>query len=152
NSLYVIRDGTIGAPEPAPATPYSRNDLNSVDGTKVTGLNGAATGRGWYQDGADKSWKIGTDVFADVQTVVYAFSTPSTDPCERPLSSTLFARDLLTGNSVLQSEGGGVVPSIDVGAGIAGVALIQGQGGSVSSASSGDVRAQVTTMKGQVFS
>jgi len=154
NSLYVIRDGTAGTPEPAPSTPYSRSDLNSVNGSVVTGFSGAATGRGWYQDGANKLQKIGTDVFADVQTVVYAFSQPSSDPCERPLSSTLYARDLLTGNSVLQDSASGnpVVPSIDVGAGIAGVALIQGQGGSTSSSSSGDVRVQVTTMKGQVFS
>ncbi len=95
----------------------------------MSGFSGTPTGRGWYQDGADKTWKIGTDVYADVQTVVYAFSKPATDPCAPPLSSTLFARDLNTGNSVLESTGGTVVPSIDIGAGIAGVSLIQGQGG-----------------------
>jgi type IV pilus assembly protein PilY1 len=152
NTLYVIRDGTVTAPDPAPTTPYSRADLKTVNGSVVSGFTGAPTGRGWYQDGADKSQKIGTDVFADVQTVVYAFSKPSTDPCDRPLSSTLYARDLLTGNSVLVSEGGSVVSGIDIGAGIAGVALIQGQGGATGSVSSGDVRAQVTTMSGQVFS
>ena len=150
NTLYVIRDGTTIAKGPAPATPYSRADLNQVDGSSVSGFSGVATGRGWYQDGADKSWKIGTDVYADVQTVVYAFSKPATDPCAPPLSSTLYARDLNTGNSVLVSQGGGVVPSAEIGAGIAGVALIQSQGGT-SSVSSGDVRVQVTTMKGQVF-
>ena len=35
NTLYVIRDGTIRTPEPAPTTPYSRSDLNSVDGTRM---------------------------------------------------------------------------------------------------------------------
>ncbi|MEO8303410.1 MAG: PilC/PilY family type IV pilus protein [Betaproteobacteria bacterium] len=152
NTLYVIRDGTVKVPEAAPSTPYSRADLNSVDGTKVSGFTGTPTGRGWYQDGADKSWKIGVDVYADVQTVVYAFSKPATDPCERPLSSTLYARDLNTGNSVLIEPGGTVVSGIDIGAGIAGVSLIQGQGGSTGNVSSGDVRVQVTTMKGQVFS
>ncbi len=43
------------------------------------------------------------------------------------------------------------MPSIDDIGAIAGVALIQGQSG-VAGASSGDVRVQVTTMKGQVFS
>jgi type IV pilus assembly protein PilY1 len=153
NTLYVIRDGTRTAPEPAPSTPYSRADLNTVTATSITGFSGVATGRGWYQDGVDKSEKIGTDVFADVQTVVFAFSKPSTDPCAGILQSTLYARDFLTGNSVLQSEGGTIVSGIDIGQGIAGVALIQGQGGSTSSSgSSGDVRVQVTTMKGQVFS
>ena len=151
NTLYVIRDGTRTAAGPAPATPYSRADLNQVEGG-VEGFIGPAKGRGWFQDGADKSWKIGTDVYADVQTVVYAFSRPSTDPCAPPLSSTLYARDLLTGSSVLQSDKGDIVSGIDIGAGIAGVALIQGQGGAASSSASGDVRVQVTTMAGQVFS
>ena len=151
NTLYVIRDGTVTAAGPAPATPYSRGDLNSVNGALVTGFAGAATGRGWYQDASSPNEKIGTDVFADVQTVVYSFSKPSTDPCEAALTSNLFARDLLTGNSVIESTGGDVVASIsDIGA-IAGVALIQGQGGAAG-ASSGDVRVQVTTMKGQVLS
>jgi len=158
NTLYVIRDGTRTAAELAPATPYSRKDLNTVDGSNPAGFSGTATGRGWYQDAVDlktgkldPTQKIGTDVFADVQTVVYSFSKPADDPCEVALTSTLFARDLNTGNSVLQSAGGAVVPGItDIGA-IAGVALIQGQGG-VGGASSGDVRVQVTTLKGQVFS
>ena len=86
-----------------------------------------------------------------MQTVVYAFSKPTTDPCGSPLSSRLYARDLNSGNSVLVSAGGAVVPGIDIGGGIAGVALIQGQPGS-GGTSSGDVRALVTTMKGEVFS
>ena len=62
----------------------------------------------------------------------------------------MYARDLNTGNSVLIAPSGGVVPGYDIGSGIAGVALIQSQGGN-SSTASGDVRAQVTTMKGEVF-
>ncbi|HET7097659.1 MAG TPA: PilC/PilY family type IV pilus protein, partial [Casimicrobiaceae bacterium] len=152
NTLYVIRDGTRTAAEAAPSTPYSRADLNSVNGTTAAGFSGTATGRGWYQDASDPREKIGTDVFADVQTVVFAFSRPSDDPCQATFTSSLFARDLLTGNSVLESAGGSVVPSIvDIG-GIAGVALVQGQPGVASSTSSGDVRVQVTTMKGQVLS
>ena len=155
NTLYVIKDGTRTAPEPAPSTPYSRANLNSVDGTTVAGFSGPATGRGWYQDAPDVAGqpklKVITDVVADVQTVVYSFSKPSSDPCEAALISSLAARDFTTGNSVLQSAGGAVVPSIDDIGAIAGVALIQGQPGGGGSAS-GDVRVQVTTMKGQVFS
>jgi type IV pilus assembly protein PilY1 len=156
NTLYVIKDGTRNAPEPAPSTPYSRANLNSVSGTTTAGFSGPATGRGWYQDAADVAGqpklKIITDVTADVQTVVYAFSKPSSDPCEAALTSSLFARDFTTGSSVLQpSAGGAVVASIDDIGAIAGVALIQGQPGAAGAAS-GDVRAQVTTMKGQVFS
>jgi type IV pilus assembly protein PilY1 len=152
NTLYVIKDGTRVAAEPAPATPYSRADLNTVVAGQVAGFTGTPTGRGWYQDASDPKEKIGTDVFADVQTVVYSFSKPGTDPCEGALTSNLFARDLNTGTSVLQSAGGDVVASVsDIGA-IAGVALIQGQVGTGVSVSSGDVRAQVTTMRGQVFS
>jgi hypothetical protein len=108
--------------------------------------------RGWYQDAADSTQKIITDVFADVQTVVFAFSKSTLDPCLGDLVSTLYARDFTTGNSVLQSAGGAVVPGIDIG-GISGVALIQ--------SSSGDVRIQITTTSrtagplgssGQVFS
>ena len=151
NTVYVIRDGTRTVAEPKPATPYSRANLNAVTGTSVTGFTGPATGRGWYQDASDSKQKVITDVIADVQTVVYTFSKPADDPCEGALASTLYARELNTGNSVLQSQGGDVVPSVtDVGA-IAGVALIQGQPGSASAAN-GDIRAQVTTMKGQVFS
>ena len=148
NSMYVIRDGTRTAAGPVPLSPYTRADLNTVDGTKVTGFSGTST-RGWYQDGRPGE-KVITDVAADVQTVVYSFSK-STAECENVLTSTLFARDFTTGNSALQPQGGtgAVVASIgDVGA-VAGVALIQG--------ASGDVRLQVTTTApspkyGQVFS
>ena len=145
---------------PAPATPYTRGDLRAVSGTTVDGFAGPVTGRGrgWYQDAVNKDGspaidqKINTDVYADVQTVVFAFSKPQNDPCLGDLTSALYARDFTTGASVLQSAGGAVVPSIDIG-GISGVALIQ--------SSSGDVRLQVTTTSvakggpagsGQVFS
>ena len=62
------------------------------------------TGRGWYQDGTDGSLKINSDVYADVNVAVYGFSKPSTDPCLGVLSSTLYARDLTTGNSLLVGE------------------------------------------------
>jgi type IV pilus assembly protein PilY1 len=151
NSLYVIRDGTRTTMEAAPGTPYSRADLNSVNGASVNGFTGPPTGRGWFQDASDPTQKIGSDVFADVQTVVYSFSRPQTaNPCLGALTSTLFARDFVTGASVLQDTGGTIQPFIDVGEGVAGIALIQSQ-------ETGDVRLQVTTFmpvpgKGQVFS
>jgi type IV pilus assembly protein PilY1 len=156
NSLYVIRDGTRTAAGAAPATAYSRSDLNRVDptciGTSTTScLIGTPTGRGWYQDASDPLQKIGGDVFADVQTVVWSFSKPQTaDPCLGALTSTLYARDFTTGASVLQDQGGTLQPGIDVGEGVAGIRLIQSQ-------QTGDVRLQVTTFKpvpgkGQVFS
>ena len=89
--------------EAAPTTAYSRADLNAVNGSDVAGFVGPPTGRGWYQDATDVTEKIVTDVYADVQTVVYAFSKPTTDPCAAPLSSRLYARDFNTGNSVLVS-------------------------------------------------
>ena len=155
NSLYVIKDGTRTAAGTAPATPYSRSDLNRVDptctGTSTgTCLIGVATGRGWYQDASDSSQKIVSDVFADVQTVVYSFSKPQlSDPCLGTLTSTLFARDFTTGVSVLQDQSGTIQAGIDVGEGVAGIQLIQSQ--------SGDIRLQATTFKpvpgkGQVFS
>ena len=149
NTLYVIRDGTRTAAEPPPGTPYSRADLNSVNGAVVTGFSGAATGRGWYQDATEPNQKIVTDVIADVQTVIAVFSKQAADPCEAALASTLYARDYLSGASVLQSSSGAVTASIaDIGA-IAGVSLIQAAG---AGSTSGDVRIQVTTMRGQVFS
>ncbi len=90
NTLYVIRDGTRTAAEPAPATPYSRADLNSVDGASVAGFSGAATGRGWYQDASDPAEKIGTDVYADVQTVVVRVLEAS----ERPLRGSVVVEAL----------------------------------------------------------
>ncbi len=151
NSLYVIRDGTRTAAGPVPATPYSRADLNKIDGSTVAGFSDPPTGRGWYQDATDATQKIATDVYADVQTVVYAFSKPQPDTCLGDLLSTLYARDFTTGASALQSAGGAVVPNIDIG-GVSGIRLIQ--------SSTGDVRLQVTTtgvassgdQKGQVFS
>ena len=128
NTLYVIKDGNRTTPEPAPATPYSRSDLNPVTGTSVTGFSGTPTGRGWYQDGANTSQKINSDVYADLNLVVYAFSEPGSDPCLSALSSTLFVRDLGTGNSALLS-GGSVVASASIAGGIAGVALLQSDPG-----------------------
>jgi len=155
NSLYVIKDGTRSTPGAAPATPYSRTDLNRVDptctGTSTgTCLTGVATGRGWYQDGIDTSQKIVNDVAADVQTVVFSFSKPqTTDPCLGTLTSTLYARDFTSGASVLQDQGGTIQAGIDVGEGVAGIQIIQTQ--------TGDIRLQATTFKpvpgkGQVFS
>jgi type IV pilus assembly protein PilY1 len=151
NTLYVIRDGTKTVPDPAPAELVARKRiLNSVDGTSKTGFTGKAIGPGWYQDATDANEKIVTDVIADVQTVVAVFSKPSADPCAASLTSTLYAREFLSGNSVIQSAGGDVKASItDIGA-IAGVSLIQGQ--AQSGGVGGDVRIQVTTMKGQVVS
>ena len=60
--------------------------------------------RGWYQDAPDRSQKIGTDVFADVQTVVFAFSKPNSDPCEGLLSSTLYARDFIRAHRLAVRE------------------------------------------------
>ena len=150
NSFYVIRDGTWTAPEPAPAIPYSRANLTAITGSGVAGLGGAPIGRGWYQDGADGSLRINSDVYADVNVAVYGFSKPSLDPCLGVLSSTLYARDLTTGNSVLLAGDGSVVASIDIAGGIAGVTLIQADPGA--SAAAPPVLVQVTTMSGQVVS
>ena len=150
NSFYVIRDGTWTTPEPAPAVPYSRSNLTAVSGNSVNGIGAAPIGRGWYQDGADGSFKINSDVYADVNVAVYGFSKPSTDPCLSPLSSTLYARDLTTGNSVLVSAGNTIVASVDIVGGIAGVALIQAD--PTQSVATPPVLVQVTTMNGQVES
>jgi type IV pilus assembly protein PilY1 len=159
NTLYVIRDGTVASPDPKPTTPYSRTNglTNSVNGTTVAGFSSTAIGRGWYQDAVDPSTgqldpnqKIITDITADLQTVVFVFSKPSSDPCVAALTSFLYARNFTTGNSELESTGGEIVPSItDIGA-IAGVTLIQSASASTTAAS--NVRAQVTTMSGQVLS
>ncbi|MEO8302567.1 MAG: PilC/PilY family type IV pilus protein [Betaproteobacteria bacterium] len=149
NSFYVIKDGTYTTPEAAPAIPYSRSNLTAVTGTSVAGLGGAAIGRGWYQDGVDGADKINSDVYADVNVAVFGFSKPSTDPCLAVLSSTLFARDLTSGNSVLLS-GSTVVASVAITGGIAGVTLVQADPGA--STATPPVLVQVTTMTGQVES
>lgn len=153
NTMYVIRDGTRTAPDPAPSPPYSRADLNSVNGASIAGFSGSATGRGWYQDASSPDQKIVHDVYADVQVAVYAFSYPSSDPCLGSLSSKLFARDMATGNSVLESSasgsGGSLVASIEIVAGIAGFSLIQAE--PTPPNYSPPVQVQVTTQRGQVF-
>ncbi len=150
NSFYVIRDGTWMTPEPAPAVPYTRADLTAISGAGVAGLSGTPIGRGWYQDGTDGSLKINTDVYADLNVAVYGFSKPSQDPCLAVLSSTLYARDLTTGNSLLMNSSGSIVPSVDIVGGIAGVALIQADPSA--SVTAPPVLVQVTTMNGQVES
>jgi type IV pilus assembly protein PilY1 len=149
NSLYVIKDGNRTAPEPAPATPYSRANLNGVTGNSIAGFSATATGRGWYQDATNTNQKINSDVHADLNIVVFAFSEPSSDPCLSALTSTLFVRDLTTGNSELLS-GGSVVASAGISAGIAGVALIQSDPGASSATPAAVV--QVTSMDGAVRS
>ena len=44
NSLYVIKDGNRTTPEPAPATPYSRSNLNAVTGTQCQRIHGRCDG------------------------------------------------------------------------------------------------------------
>jgi type IV pilus assembly protein PilY1 len=149
NTLYVIKDGNRTAPEPAPATPYTRALLKPVTGTSIVGFSGTSVGRGWYQDATNTSQKINSDVYADLNVVVYGFSEPSSDPCLSALSSTLYVRELTTGNSVLLS-GGTVVPSVNISGGIAGVALIQSDPGSPYTTPNAVV--QVTTMDGAVRS
>ena len=150
NTFYVIKDGTWTVPEPAPAVPYSRANLTALTGSSIGGLGAAPIGRGWYQDGIDGSFKINTDVYADVNVAVYGFSKPSPDPCLGVLASTLYARDLTTGNSLLLSGSGSVVASIDIAGGIAGVTLVQADPSATSAAP--PILVQVTTMSGQVQS
>ncbi len=150
NTLYVIKDGTIATPEPAPSTPYSRADLNAVSAISVSGFGAGGAGRGWYQDAIDSSQKINSDVYSDVNVVAYAFSKPGSDPCSAALTSTLYARDLTTGNSALLSSGGAAVASVSIGAGIAGVAMVQAD--PTASVSTPPVSVQVTTMSGGVQS
>ncbi len=153
NSMYVIKDGTRTAPDPIPGTPYSRADLNAVDGTGIAGFSTAPTGRGWYQDAQSPEQKIVQDAYADVQVAVYAFSYPSSDPCLGALASRLFARDITTGQSVLESgasgTGGPVIPSIEIEGGIAGYSLIQAEATPPNYAP--PVQVQVTTQRGRVF-
>ncbi len=153
NTMYVIKDGTRTTPEPAPATPYSRADLNAVNGSSLAGFAGAPTGRGWYQDATSPDQKIVNDAYADVQTAVYAFSYPSADPCQGALSAKLYARDMTTGASVLESSAGGtggsVVAYVDITAGIAGFSLVQAEPAPPNFAP--PVQVQVTTQRGQVF-
>ena len=152
NTLYVIRDGTRTAPEPAPGTPYSRANLNAVTASSVAGFATAPTGRGWYQDALNANEKIITDAYADVQVVVFAFSRPSTDPCLGALAATLYARDLTSGNSVLQAADGSttVIASADIGSGLAGVALVQAEQTATNLAP--PVHVLATTLRGQVYS
>jgi len=150
NTMYVIKDGNRTDPEPAPATPYSRSDLNAVSGSSVAGFSTAPTQRGWYQDAEDATQRIVTDTYADVQAAVYAFSYPSSDPCLSVLAAKLFARDFTTANSVLVGTAGTVVASADIVGGIAGLTLVQADASNPSAVPS--VKAQVTTLGGQVFS
>lgn len=149
NTMYVIKDGNRTTPDPAPATPYSRSNLNAVTGSSISGFSGVATGRGWYQDATSTNQKVNSDVHADLNIVVYGFSEPGSDPCLSALSSTLFVRDLKTGNSALLS-GSSVVASASIGAGIAGVALLQSDPGA--SYATPNAVVQVTSMDGAVRS
>ncbi len=107
------------------------------------------TGRGWYQDATNTSQKINSDVYADLNIVAFAFSEPSSDPCLSALTSTLFVRDLTTGNSELLSSGGSVVASVNIGAGIAGVALLQADPGTSSATPNAVVQVTVDGWCGQ---
>ncbi len=97
---------------------------------------------------ASTSQKINSDVYADLNIAVFGFSEPSSDPCLSALTSTLYVRDLNTGNSALLS-GGSVVASVAISGGIAGVALLQSD-----ATASGTPTAvvQVTSMDGAVRS
>jgi type IV pilus assembly protein PilY1 len=149
NSAYVIRDGTRDIPDPAPATPYSRigGVLNTVDPTSTNGFTGPATGRGWYIDAPDSSWRV-TDLSADVQSVVFVFSKAQTsDPCAGALTSILFARDYTSGASTLLQGGttgsANLLASAPVPEGIAGITLVQG--------TTGNIGVQITTNRSRVF-
>jgi hypothetical protein len=85
-----------------------------------------------------------------VQTAVFAFSYPSSDPCLAILQATLFARDYSTGASVLQNSGGASVASVVIDSGVAGLTLVQGQESATGIV--GSVSVQVTTQSGQVTS
>ena len=154
NTMYVIRDGNVAAPDPKPATPYSRTStapdiLLPVAGTSLTGFTGTL-GRGWYQDAAAADWYIVNDPFADLQTAVYAFAKPATDPCAPPLSAILFAREFTSGDSVLQALGSTtIIASAEITEGVAGLQLVQG---AESPTGAMPVSAQITNMGGQVFS
>jgi type IV pilus assembly protein PilY1 len=155
STMYAIRDGTRAAPDPAPSTPWSRANLNAVDGAGAGGFGAAAAGtRGWYRDAADPSEKIVTEVSAARGAALFAFSRRATDPCGAALASTLYARVFATGASVLHAPGGEsspgaiFVPGVPIGAGVAGIGTPAGAAALTGSAGV-DARIAVTTLKGQ---
>ncbi len=156
NTMYAIRDGTRAAPDPVPATPWSRADLNAVDAAGSDGFGTSAVfTRGWYQDATDATQKIVTDIHAVLGTAVFAFSQPSHDPCGAALEAMLFARDFATGKSALlaagaaSTPGGMVVPSVAVGSGVASIAA-PGELSSGVGATRVNARVAVTTLQGQL--
>ncbi len=111
NTLYVIRDGTRTAPDPAPATPYSRADLNAGRRDRIGRLHRHAD-RPWLVSGRprqvaeDRHRRIRGRADRRLRVLEAERPIPASGRCPRRCTRAIS----LTGNSVLVSEGGGVVP------------------------------------------
>jgi type IV pilus assembly protein PilY1 len=149
-SMYAIRDGTGAAPGPISA-PVTRGSDPATGLVAVTGNDGLATTpeKGWYDD-LPPGQRIVIPVQAEASLVAYAASLPrGDDPCTPGRPGAVRAREFSRGRSLLQAtSGGGLVESVAIDDGIAGLAIVAvPPGGSPSAAAAPDVRVAVTRQR-----
>ena len=98
-SMYAIRDGTLDTPTTTGLPINGRTSLAAASG--IVGVVGAAP-NGWRQDMA-AGQRIVTDPVAEFNVVVFTGTVLQPDPCLIALPAYIYARDYVSGESLVYS-------------------------------------------------
>jgi type IV pilus assembly protein PilY1 len=122
-TMYAIRDGTLDTPLTT-GLPIQGNALPLINADRINAIVGGAPD-GWRDDIplSPTAERIVVDVEADDNIIVYTGTQAQTDPCVIALPATLYARDYLTGKSLVK-KGGVVVAGYDLPAGAVGNPIV----------------------------
>ncbi|MEP7329924.1 MAG: PilC/PilY family type IV pilus protein [Betaproteobacteria bacterium] len=117
-TMYAVRDGSLDTPRTD--VPLDARAV-TVAASGITGVGGAAPD-GWKQD-LPAGQRIVVDVVAEFNVVVYAGTVLQPDPCLTSLPAYIYARDYVSGESLVYS-GGVAVASAYSAEGAVGIELI----------------------------
>jgi type IV pilus assembly protein PilY1 len=109
-TMYAIRDGTLDTPQTTGLPINPRSDMVPINGDRINAITGGAP-NGWYDDLplTPTAERIVVDVEADDNIATYIGTQAQTDPCVIALPATFYARDYVTGKSLVMDSGGNII-------------------------------------------
>ncbi len=126
-TMYAMRDGSLNAVDTT-TLPVTRSDLQPVNPDGVSAIVGGAP-NGWYHDLPNivgDSQRIVTDVQADVNIAFYIGTRVQDDPCLISLPANLYAKEYVTGRSLLLDSLGAITSTIYLPLGAVSATIVAG--------------------------
>jgi type IV pilus assembly protein PilY1 len=109
-TMYAIRDGTLDTPQTTGLPINPRSDMVPINADRINAITGGAP-NGWYDDLplTPTAERVVVDVEADDNIATYIGTQAQTDPCVIALPATFYARDYVTGKSLVMDGGGNII-------------------------------------------